>query len=146
MEYIATSEEATYKIAEEVLKGATGGDIFALQGDLGAGKTTFVKGIARALGIAATITSPTFVLFKEYSIPENQSAVPSPIQKIVHVDAYRMHSIADAEAIGLPEYFERDDVMMFIEWPERIEQILPPRTKYLVFEYIDEKTRKVVSH
>ncbi|MFA4995628.1 MAG: tRNA (adenosine(37)-N6)-threonylcarbamoyltransferase complex ATPase subunit type 1 TsaE [Patescibacteria group bacterium] len=140
MEYISKSEEETFKIARDLAFKAKPGDVFALEGDLGSGKTTFTKGFASALGIKENITSPTFVILKKYSLPENQQK----ISFLVHIDCYRMGSIQDAYSIGIDELFENKDAVILLEWPDKIKEILPSRTVELRFEYIDDKTRKML--
>lgn len=139
MEYISTSEKQTQEIAETFAKDLMPGDVLALYGDLGSGKTTFTNGLAKHFGIEKPITSPTFVIQKSYRIEKNESG----IVELVHIDAYRMSGSEDAESIGLPEYFNRNDVITIIEWPERIEDMLPERTKKIRFEYLDENRRKI---
>lgn len=130
--------------AEEFVKSLKGGDILALRGDLGSGKTTFTKGLARALGITSEITSPTFVILKEYQIKnENRSANIKEVEKLVHVDCYRFHDVSDAHSIDLEQYFNRNNLILVIEWPEKIASILPEHTKILDFSYVDEHTRKI---
>jgi tRNA threonylcarbamoyladenosine biosynthesis protein TsaE len=139
MEHISKSKEETYLLAAKIATKAKGGDIFALSGDLGAGKTTFVQGFAKNLGVTSAVTSPTFVLMKQYPVNKNE------IKILVHVDCYRMADANDTESIGLPEYFERKDTVILIEWPEKIDSILPARTKQIKFEYIDDETRKITT-
>lgn len=138
MEYISRSEKETFDIAEKAASSAEPGNVFALFGDLGSGKTTFTKGFARALGIEKQITSPTFVISKEYPIASG------PINKLVHVDCYRLAGEEDAENIGLNEYLNGGDAVLLLEWPENIEKILPDNTKKIYFEYVDENTRRII--
>lgn len=139
MEYISKSEEETFKIARDLALKAKPGDIFALEGDLGSGKTTFTKGFASALGVEENITSPTFVLLKKYSLPKNQQK----ISFLIHIDCYRMESELDAYSIGMDELFENNNSVILLEWPSKIKEMLPQRTIELKLEYIDETTRKI---
>lgn len=139
MEYISRNEKETYDIAEKIASSAQPGDVFALFGDLGSGKTTFTKGFAAFLGIKKHVTSPTFVISKEYEV------LSSPIEKLVHVDCYRLSCEEDAENIGLGEYLNGGKSILLLEWPEKIEKILPHNTKKIYFEYIDENTRKIIA-
>lgn len=135
MEYITNSEIETQKIGEKIAKKLKAGCVLALIGDLGSGKTAFTKGVARGLGIKDIITSPTFVLIKEYQTSNFT---------LVHADCYRIDRKSDAESTGLLEYLNRDDAIVVIEWAERVESILPKNTIKIKFEHLGENKRKIV--
>jgi tRNA threonylcarbamoyladenosine biosynthesis protein TsaE len=138
MDYISKSEAETKEIAAKLAEKLKGGEILALHGDLGAGKTTFTKGLAAALGIKRDITSPTFVIMKKYD------AFLPPIDTLVHVDAYRLSSKEDVEAIGLFEIFEDNNTVTVIEWPENIDDaLLEEKTIRIDFEYLNQNERKI---
>ena len=99
----------------------------ALIGDLGSGKTTFTKGLALALKVQDNVTSPTFVLMKEYDSPALDG-------KFIHIDCYRMESEEDAISIGIDEKINNNLGVMVIEWADKIEKILPNRTKKVFFK------------
>lgn len=139
MEFISNSSLETERYASKLAAKLSGG-VLALSGDLGAGKTTFVKGLAKGLGISKNITSPTFVILKSY-----QTDYKGDIKKLVHVDCYRMKDENDAEGIGLPEYFNQKDCLVLIEWPEKIKKILPESAKFINFEYLYENSRKITT-
>jgi tRNA threonylcarbamoyladenosine biosynthesis protein TsaE len=109
------------------------GDIIALSGELGAGKTALVKGIARGLGITVEVTSPTFTLIHEYS----GGRLP-----LFHVDLYRLDNISQALAVGIEDYLNGPGVTV-IEWAERIAPLLPPHTIRIRMESVDETTRRI---
>ncbi len=109
-----------------------------LRGDLGSGKTTLVQSLAKLLGIKEQITSPTFVIMKNYILPKSING----IKEIVHVDAYRLRGAFDAETIGLSEYFERADILIIIEWPENIATALPKKLKNIKITQISNTGRK----
>jgi len=111
----------------------------ALHGELGAGKTTFIKGLAEGLKIKKTITSPTFVLMNVYPVTKNEQAVI----RFVHVDAYRVAKAKDFLAIGLDEYIDDDHSVVAIEWAENIKAILPKHTKHIRFAQIQDRPRTV---
>lgn len=94
------------------------GDIVALRGPLGAGKTTLTQGLARALGVAAVVTSPTFVLINEYA------SVPP----LLHLDAYRLENLEwdELRDAGLEDFLSRTDAVRVVEWPSMIADWLPP--------------------
>lgn len=109
-----------------------------LSGDLGAGKTTFTKAVARNLGIKEQVTSPTFVLQKIYKTTD-------PIfHTFVHIDAYRIKSQREAQILKL-DFIKKDfNTIIFIEWPEKIETLLPKNGIDILIEHIDPFTRKFI--
>lgn len=109
------------------------GDVLALYGDLGAGKTALVKGIAAGLGIVADVTSPTFTLVHEYA---------GGRLRLVHADLYRLENVDAVLDIGMEEYMESDGVTV-IEWAEKIEPVLPGRVVRVRLETIDESARRI---
>ena len=127
---ITKSREETIKFAEEYGKTLRGGDVLLLDGEMGAGKTVFTKGIALALGINAEITSPTYAYLNDYD------------GKLYHYDCYRLSSGEDAEALGLTEYFYGNGVCV-VEWSENIADVLPDNCKRVKIEEIDLNTRKI---
>ncbi|MCE9610377.1 MAG: tRNA (adenosine(37)-N6)-threonylcarbamoyltransferase complex ATPase subunit type 1 TsaE [Chthoniobacter sp.] len=109
------------------------GDVLALSGDLGAGKTHFVKGLAAGLGTAASVTSPTFTLLHEY---------PGGRLPLYHFDLYRLDDADEALRIGLDEYLYGDGVCV-IEWAEKFPALLPPYTRWLRFIHREDGTREI---
>jgi tRNA threonylcarbamoyladenosine biosynthesis protein TsaE len=138
MIYITKSEEETAKIAQEIAQEAKLGDIFALKGDLGSGKTTFTKFFGKSLGIKETITSPTFLIMKTYPFQRNGED-----GTLVHIDAYRFDQDEDAESIGLTELIEDKTNIIVVEWPEKVWKYLDGKSQKIDFEYLDEITRKI---
>ena len=106
MEFVSHSVQDTYRAAALLAKDLTGGEILLLDGDLGAGKTTFVKGLAVALGVKDMVTSPTFTLFNQY---EGDSL------KLYHFDLYRLGE-GEADELGFDEYIGAPDAVTCIEW------------------------------
>lgn len=140
MEYTSKSEKETYKIAANLAEKAEPGDVFALKGDLGSGKTTFVKGFALALGVKQEITSPTFVVLKKYPLAKNKQN----IRNLIHIDCYRLASFADAESVGLLEYLNENDNIILAEWPENVSNVFDGyNIKTISFYYKNEKTRLI---
>jgi tRNA threonylcarbamoyladenosine biosynthesis protein TsaE len=105
------SENETALHAQSFAKRLEPGDIVALHGDLGAGKTVFAKGIAKALGIHEIITSPTYTIVQEY---------PTSRGPFYHIDLYRLSTLNDALDFGLEEFVNDDRAITVIEWPERL--------------------------
>jgi len=121
--YLTTSEKQTFNLGKKLTNTFKGGDILALSGSLGAGKTIMAKGIAAGLGIKKIITSPTFVLMKVYSIKAKSYKLI--VNKLVHIDCYRILNPQEIIDIGAVEYFGRPDTIVVIEWAEKIKNILP---------------------
>ena len=115
-----------------------GGEVLALTGDLGAGKTTFVKGLVEGLKISEVVTSPTFVMLKSYP-----AKIESKKIEFVHIDAYRVESLDDIKSVGIEDFLGRNDVILAIEWAEKIKEILPQTTIYINFKHLDENRREI---
>ncbi len=111
--------------------------LIKLSGNLGAGKTTFTQKFAEALDIAEKITSPTFVLMKIYSINFGQ------FKKLVHIDAYRLEKSEELLALNFQEILDDPENLILLEWPERVENILPEKNITISFEVVDEESREV---
>jgi tRNA threonylcarbamoyladenosine biosynthesis protein TsaE len=121
-----------------------GGEIIGLIGELGGGKTTFVKGLAKGLGIRDLVTSPSFVLIKEYKIKSQISNLKSQI--LTHIDLYRLKNIEEIESLGLLDYLGKPDKIVVIEWAEKIKNMLekiPAKKIWVEFEYLNENKRKI---
>lgn len=130
MEYISNSEKETRDIANQYAATLKSGDIVILNGDLGAGKTAFVKGVAEHFNLFG-VTSPTYAYLNIYG------------DFIYHYDCYRLQSYEDAVMLGLNDYFCRNNICL-IEWAENIKDILPQRIKSVTIEKIGENTRKII--
>jgi len=151
------NQEETMSLAAEIAQNLRGGEVLALSGELGGGKTTFTKGLAEALKVEESITSPTFVMLKYYpaKLSDGQNI------ELVHIDAYRTETIEDIRSVGIEDFLSaaqrgsapegRDDVIMVVEWAEKIREILPirqaqGRPKNIIninFKFINEKTREI---
>jgi tRNA threonylcarbamoyladenosine biosynthesis protein TsaE len=139
MKYISESEKDTYAFAQKIAKTLKGGEVIGLIGELGAGKTTFTKAIAKDLKIKKNITSPTFVLMKAYPV----KLTGSKIKHLVHIDAYRLKTNANILSIGIEEYFNRPDTVVIIEWADRIKKTLPKKTKYITINHKEDDKRLI---
>lgn len=134
------AEESLHNIARtEAAEHAT---VVGLSGDLGAGKTAFVKCVADILGIQETITSPTFILEKIYTISKNP-IFGERFSRFIHIDAYRLHSGNEMRALYWDTITSDPKNLIFIEWPEQVAEVMPQQTISLSFEYVDEHTRKI---
>jgi len=122
------------KIAKNVLsKRESGAFVLALKGDLGGGKTTFLQGFAKGLGIKEKILSPTFVIMKKFEIPSRNIKI-SKYQNFYHIDCYRMKGSKDISELGLKKIFSDPKNIVAIEWAERIEKILPKQSLQIEFQ------------
>jgi tRNA threonylcarbamoyladenosine biosynthesis protein TsaE len=137
MEVLSKTTEDTKKLAGSIAKKLKSGDVLALYGELGAGKTTFTRLLVQSLGFDSRVQSPTFVIARRYS--KSLGA----IKVINHADLYRLKSLTEAEEIGVNEMFSEKSAITLVEWPEIIESILPAKTICLKFEYVDEDTRRI---
>ena len=130
MIHISKSAEQTIAIAKEYAKTLRPNDVVLLGGDLGAGKTTFTKGIALGLGITDSITSPTYAYMNDYN------------GKLFHFDCYRLTSGEDAEGLGLTDYFYANGICV-IEWSENIASVLPENCKRVNITTISKNKRRI---
>lgn len=122
MKKTTKSEKETIEFGKSFAKKLKGGEVILLIGDLGAGKTTFVKGVAKALDIKKTVTSPTFVIMKIYEIKGKRKKIK--VERLVHIDTYRGLDRNDLEAIGAFEYLGQKEAVCFVEWGEGLEKYL----------------------
>ncbi len=117
---VSNNEKDTFKFAKKFAKKLHGGEAICLIGELGAGKTVFVKGLACGLGIKQKIHSPTFLLMKIYKIRNTKYK----IRNLVHVDAYRLLGADELIDIGLLDWLGRADVVTVIEWADKVSKLL----------------------
>ncbi len=115
---------------EQKVAGQDNSVVITLQGDLGAGKTTFTKAFAETLGIVESITSPTFVILKNYSLPSPHSEY---FKNLIHIDAYRLQNVDELKKLNFEQYLKGN--IICIEWPEIITDILPEKHIAISFEH-----------
>ncbi len=141
MNYITKSREETKAVAETFLKTfppqKDRATIVGLYGNLGAGKTTFTQCVAEILGITETVTSPTFIIEKIYKLDHMR------FSHLIHIDAYRLDSSNELLNLGWKEISENPKNLIFIEWPERVGEILPADMLKIDFKFVDESTREI---
>lgn len=130
MEYNSKCQKQTEDIAYDYAKTLKFGDVVVLSGDLGAGKTAFVKGVAKFFGFTG-VTSPTYAYLNVYG------------EKIYHYDCYRLSCGEDAERLGLTDYFGGGNICL-IEWAENIEDVLPDNIKRVEIIKTGENQRKII--
>ncbi len=131
---ISHSPEETHRLAADLLRTLGPGSVLALHGELGAGKTCFVQGLAKALNIPRAVNSPTFTLINEYP-----GRPP-----LYHIDLYRIQSPEEALNLGLDDYIFGKGITA-IEWAERIADILPPSTTHIFFENRGAPEERVIT-
>lgn len=147
MIYYSKSDKETGKIAGELafkvikIKKPV---VIALEGELGAGKTTFVKGFARALGTKIKIKSPTFVLMKKYAIHESTVLLRHRAKQwLYHIDCYRVRDHRDLTTLGLNLIFKSSENIVIVEWPERVRKILSKKIIRVHIDHVDKNKRKI---
>lgn len=123
--------------AAKFAKTLKGGEVLALVGDLGAGKTLFVKALAKALGVKAVVQSPTFLLMKCYPIKK--------IQELCHIDAYRIKSSKELLNIGAGEKIGNPETVTAIEWADRVRGVLPKNSVLIRFAHGKKSNERIVS-
>ena len=140
MEFITKSARETQKLgrkvaADLVKKTPT---VIALTGNLGSGKTTFVQGFARGLGIGKKIISPTFILMRTYRAKRRRM--------LYHLDLYRLESNykEELENLGVSDIWKEKNNILVIEWAEKIKDLLPKGTTWIKFEYLSDDQRKII--
>ena len=131
--FISVNAAETKAVGERLAEKIQTGDVVALVGDLGAGKTQFVKGLAKGLGSTAVVTSPTFTLVHEYQ----GSRLP-----IYHFDFYRIESLAALRAIGFDELVFAGGVTV-IEWADRFAEVIPSPARWIKFEIVSGDQRRI---
>ena len=131
----------TRALGADTARAAKPGSVIALRGDLGAGKTTFVQGFLEALGAEGPYVSPTFVIMKEYDLTEPSS---SGIARIYHMDAYRIDDPEEIARLGFEEWVADPQGLVIVEWPEKIESLLPAGAKAVSLKWLSDTEREIM--
>lgn len=134
LEFLSHSPDQTERLGVRLGELMQPGDLMCIAGDLGSGKTTFAKGIARGWGVLDRVTSPSFVLIQEYRRADHG--------RLYHFDAFRLESPDQAIALGLLDIFG-DASPVMVEWPERLEGLLPPQRLWIDLEWMDDFRRNL---
>lgn len=129
--FLSKSREQTEAFATEYAKSLRAGDVVLLDGDMGAGKTVFAKGVARGLGIDEEVTSPTYAYMNDYD------------GKLFHYDCYRIETPEQAERLGLADYFDMGGICL-VEWAQNIAPLLPKDVKRVRINKINENEREIL--
>ena len=133
--FVSASESETEAIGAEIARMCPRGSVILLDGDLGAGKTVFTRGFARALGIDEPVSSPTYTIVQEYDMPDGG--------RFYHLDLYRIADEHAALGFGVDEFLDDPTAVTLLEWPERITGLLPPETIHLTLEHRGEGVREI---
>ena len=132
-DFFSRSAEQTRRIGARLGGGLEAGQLVCLQGQLGAGKTTFVQGVAQGWGSLDSATSPTFVLVNEYRRPDGAM--------LFHLDAYRLEAAQEAAELDLDRML--GEGALLVEWPERVQSVLPPEELRILLEYVEDEQRRI---
>jgi tRNA threonylcarbamoyladenosine biosynthesis protein TsaE len=133
MDFFSRSPDQTRRVGMRLGGALQTGDVICLQGDLGAGKTTLVQGIAQGWGSRDSVSSPTFILVNEYRRADHS--------QLFHMDAYRLDSTLEAEELDLDSMLA--DGALIIEWPERLDGLVPAERLWVKLEHVDEEEREM---
>lgn len=133
-QYLTFSEKETRELGKKL--AATLHGVIALSGELGAGKTTFVQGFGKGIGIKEKIISPTFVLIRQHKIPKSKNI-------FFHVDLYRLEDEKNLRQLGIEELWADSNSIVLIEWAEKAKRFLPKSTTYINFKSLGETKRKI---
>jgi tRNA threonylcarbamoyladenosine biosynthesis protein TsaE len=138
VDFLSHSPEQTRSLGQRLGASLQAGDIVCLQGDLGAGKTTFVQGVAQGWGSRDAVSSPTFIIVNVYRNSDEK--------QLFHLDAYRLDSVLEAEELDLQSMQAQGPLL--IEWPERMERLIPRDRLWINLEHVDQEERqmKMTSH
>ena len=139
MEFVCKSADATKALAKKISSKITGGQVLALTGQLGSGKTTFVQGLAEGFKIANHLNSPTFLILKEYPIKSLKKKI-----SLCHIDAYRLGKIDDAVEAGITDSLGQKNKICVVEWAEKIKQVIPKNAIWINFEGVNENSRRII--
>jgi tRNA threonylcarbamoyladenosine biosynthesis protein TsaE len=133
MDFFSRSPGQTRRVGMRLGGALQAGDVICLQGDLGAGKTTFVQGIANGWGSLDSVSSPTFILVNIYRRADQS--------QLFHMDAYRLDSMPEAEELDLDSMLAEG--ALIIEWPERMDGLVPAERLWIKFEHVDDEEREM---
>lgn len=140
--YITENYSETMHLGEEFADKIHHGITLALFGNLGSGKTTFIQGLAKGLGITKPIISPTFIIVREYKVSIKYKI--SSIKYFYHIDLYRINDQANLKELGIHDIINNSQNVVAIEWAEKMEDLLPKNTIKIRFEYLGDDKRRII--
>lgn len=129
-----SSVEETWQLAAKLAEELKPGDVICLEGDLGAGKTTFTQGLCAALKLPGRVTSPTFCIVQEHLGAD---------RSLVHMDLYRLDNWQDVISVGWEDFLDRGDIIV-VEWPERALELIPPNARHIIFRHSGGEEERTV--
>lgn len=146
MVYLTQSPSQTEKIGENLAKNLLKKKariIIGLTGNLGGGKTTFLKGFAKGLGIKEKIASPTFLIMKSFNVPKDEQLNPQRFSVFFHFDCYRIKKEKEILDIGFKNIVSNSENITAVEWSDKIRKIMPRDSIFIDFRFKNEKTREI---
>jgi tRNA threonylcarbamoyladenosine biosynthesis protein TsaE len=129
----------TIGLGKDFALKCSGGEILALSGPLGSGKTSLAQGLALGFNIRSKVNSPTFNIVKVYPVKKNKR-----IKEFIHIDAYRLKSSQELIALGINDYFISNDNVIIIEWAEKVKDILPNKARIIKLNYYEDKKQRII--
>jgi len=149
-QYLTTGPTQTKKLGEKLAKETLKRPlkkqafILGLEGDLGGGKTTFLQGFAKGLGVKEKILSPTFVIFRKFKIRVNSCSNSRKFANLYHIDCYRIEKPKEISDLGFKEIIQNPKNIVVIEWADKIRKILPEDTIILKFHFVNKNKREIM--
>lgn len=140
--FVTKSSGQTRQLGREFVKNLAPGDTVCLYGELGSGKTTFVQGMARGLGITTRLISPTFVLMRRHKMKVKGKTRFGGV--FSHIDLYRLESGKEIQGLGLEEILNDKGSIVVVEWAEKLGELLPNKRWDVRFDYINDSSRRIM--
>ncbi len=137
LEFISRSPDQTRRLGARLGTLLRGGEVIALEGELGAGKTVLAQGIGTGWGAASPLISPTFVLIRQHTRPRDA-------MRLYHIDFYRLTSTAEVWALGVEELLGAPDAVCVVEWPEKARELFPPEHLWVSLRWLEDYRRSLL--